>query len=90
MKAASTKEAAKKGRPEERPATAGTFPVGQPGSKEEVNDKGESEDKSGNENQDSHLDHGQDEERKHDQPQPAIRTPGIGIFRIHPGSVALI
>ncbi len=68
VEAAPTKEAAKKRRPEKWLATAGALPVGQPGSKEEVNDKSESEDKSGNEKQDPYFDHRKNEERKHNKP----------------------
>ena len=68
MEAASTEEAAKKCRPEKRLAAAGAFPIGQPGGKEEVNDKSESEDKSGNEKQDPYFHHRENEERKHDKP----------------------
>ena len=68
MEAAPTEEAAKKRGPEKRLTTAGALPVGQPGSKEEISDKCESEDKSGNEKQDTYLRHRKEEERKHYKP----------------------
>ena len=90
MEAAPTEEAAKKRSPEKRLATAGALPVGQPGSKEEVSDKRQSEDKSGNEKQDPYFYHRKDEDRKHYKPQSAISTPSICILRIHPGTVGLV
>jgi hypothetical protein len=89
MEAAPTKEAPKKGCPEKRLATARAFPVRQPCSKEEVSDKGESENKSRNEKQDPHFYHRNDEEGKHDHPESAIKTPSICVLRIHPGDIAL-
>jgi hypothetical protein len=68
MEAAPTEEAAKKRSPEKWSATAGTLPVGQPGSKKEVSHKRESENKSGNESQDPYLQHRKDEESKHYKP----------------------
>jgi hypothetical protein len=68
MEAAPTEEAAKKRSPEKRFATAGALPVGQPGSKEEICDKCESEDKSRNEKQDPYFHHCKDEERDHYKP----------------------
>ena len=64
MEAAPTKKAAKKSRPEKRLTAAWAPPVGQPSGKEEVSDKGESEDKSWNEKQDLYLQHRKHEERK--------------------------
>jgi hypothetical protein len=68
MEAAPTEKAPKKRGPEEWLTTAGAPPVGQPGSKEEVSDKCESEDKSGNEKQDTYFHHRDKEKRKHDKP----------------------
>jgi hypothetical protein len=68
MEAAPTEEAAKKRSPEKRSTAAGAFPVSQPGSKEEVSDKRESEDKSRNEKQDPYFQHRKDEEKKHYRP----------------------
>lgn len=87
METATTEEAAKKRSPEKRLAAAGALPVRQPGSKEEVSDKCESEDKSGNEKQDTYLHHRKEEERKHYKPQSAIKNPSICILRIHPGNI---
>jgi len=61
MEAASTEETAKKRSPKKRFSTTRALPIGQPGSKEEVSDKCESEDKSGNEKQDPDLRHRKDE-----------------------------
>jgi len=68
MEAASTEETAKKRSPKKRFSTTRALPIGQPGSKEEVSDKCESEDKSGNEKQHPDLHHRKDEERKHYKP----------------------
>jgi hypothetical protein len=87
MEAATTEKAAKKRSPEKRLATPGALPVGQPGSKEEVSDKCESEDKSRNEKQDTYLHHRKEEKRKYYKPKSAIRNPSICILGIHPGDI---
>jgi hypothetical protein len=65
MEAAPAKETAEKRRPEKRLTTTGALPVGQPGSKEEIGNKSESEDKSWDDKQGLYLDHREEEERKH-------------------------
>jgi hypothetical protein len=90
METAPTKEAGKKRRPEKRLTAAGASPVGQPSGKEEVSDKSESEDKSGNEKQDLYLRHRKHEERKNYEAYSAINTPSICILPVHPGSFGLV
>ncbi len=77
-------EAAIKGRPEKRLSASRAFPVRQPGGDEEVGDKGQGKEKSGNKKSESNFEHRGEEETKNHKPAPAIRNPCIRIIRIHP------
>jgi hypothetical protein len=86
METAAAKKAAIKRSPEKCLAAARAFPVGQPGGKEKVCDKGQGKEKPRNDKGEPDFEDGNEEEIKDGQASPAVRSPSVRIQGIDPGT----